>query len=245
MADPLAARIADTPEPVARMIGLSVLGELDPEKALELVGESYADESIDVRLRRDWARFSLALQTQDNFSAQAVAFLKVESLLPVGLAAITSGRDGISSTENGHIQVPSVNDNELGSGLLQVPKLPPGVTVAAIRPLLEHDDKEVVAQATYTLSLLGEDISLDVLVDAATEEGLAFHGPMTTLLLQAIADRNDDSMVDLIEKVYEVMGSDSEYYARTLYWQIRIMTGPNALRLRSKIRADHGMKQLI
>lgn len=241
----LAERLKTIPEPVARLVGLSVLGEIDADRARALIDDDHQDTTIDKRLRRDWARFMLSLQPQPEFARQAIAYLDDEALRSVGLSAIAKGYDGVSSTEIGHLSVPSEDDDMTFSGRLDVASIPAGIDPDVMRPLLRSDTADTVAMVTYVLVILGDDISLDALLEAAKQEGFQFGGPMTELLVKAIAFRDDESMIHHLETIYQSIDADSSYDARDLYWKIRIMTGPGALALRQRMRADFGMQTFI
>ena len=60
---------------------------------------------------------------------------------------------------------------------------------------------------------------------------------------RAIAYEDDTSRFPLITEIYERYEQES-YYVREFYWTIRIMTGPDALALRKRIRTEIGMDNL-
>ena len=65
------------------------------------------------------------------------------------------------------------------------------------------------------------------------------------LVYRAIAATGNDDDIAHIEVIYRILREpDHEYYISELYWTIRGMDGPNALRLRKLIRQEVGMERL-
>ncbi len=241
----LALRLEQINEPAARLLGLSVLGELVPERVAELVADDYVDPSIDAALRRDWARMAIASRSEGEAMALAIEMFDDQVLLPVALTFITESYDGISVTETGSLAVSGVGPQTYSYGRLTVPQISPLVDREWMLPLLEHADGIVAARATYALAIMGSDVDLAPLIDEARSEGFSqYLQGMTNLLVLAIASRDRDDEVEILEEVYAKMSIDSEYYIKEFYWKIRIMTGPKALALRKRIRDDVGINNL-
>lgn len=246
MAAKLAKRVAQFSEPIPRLLGLSVLGELDTAMVAELVGDSYLDRSTGDGLRRDFARFALASRGEPEAVDLSLTMLQDEVLLPVGLAYLAQGHEGVSSTEIGSIEVPSAIQDDASQGKLTVASVSSLVDADTLLPLLDHPDSDVVARATYTLIVLGEDVDLGPLERQARREGIdPYLGGTTDLLVKAIAFRNHDDDTAIIEEIYESMNKANSYLIRELYWKIRIMSGPQALQLRQRIRQEVGTSKLI
>ena len=241
----LASRIKDAQRPAARLIGLSVLGELSPEKVTELVGDDFRDVSIDQRLRRDWARMALANRGEQDAITLALEMMEDDVLLPVAMAFLTESYEGVSETEVGSVEVSGVDADSYSYGKLRIAKISPSIEVRHVKPFLDHADSEVVARATYAMVVLGEDVDIAPLIQQARFEGLSeYLSGMTNLLVMAIAFRNADEEVPILEEVYNLMSLDNEYYIRDFYWKIRIMDGPKALALRKRIREEISMSKL-
>ena len=163
----------------------------------------------------------------------------------VALTFITEGHDGIGLTEIGDIEVPG-DGTYHSSGKLQVARISRFVTSEVLRPFLRHSDASLVARATYALIVLGEAVDLEPLLNEARAEGLdKYLNGMTNLAVMAIAYRNDDDDVGVLEEIYSLLDKDREYYLQSFYWKIRIMTGPKALAFRKRIRSEVGMEKLI
>ena len=244
-ADSLSKQLQQVNEPVARLIGLSVLGELDSQQVADLVGDAYANSELDDALRRDYARFAIAALPEPESLNLSLRMLEDDLLMPVGLAYVAEGYEGVSNTEIGSIEVPGAMDI-YSTGALIVAKVSPRVDIADILPLVEHQDSAVVAMATFVLVVLGEDVDLAPLEREARKEGLGgYLSGATDLLVLAIAFRGHDQDVSILEEVYDAIRSGSQWTLRDLYWKIRIMSGPNVLKLRKRMREEVGISKLI
>ncbi|MCG8648331.1 MAG: hypothetical protein MI861_00775, partial [Pirellulales bacterium] len=135
VADQLASRLEQVPETPARLLGLSILGDLAPAKVAELVAEDYQDPAFDDVLRSDWARLAIASRGEDEAVGLAISMLDDDALLPAALAFITQGYEGIQSTATGSVSIPSVETTNFSNGKLVVATIPPGITSEILRPL--------------------------------------------------------------------------------------------------------------
>jgi len=140
----------------------------------------------------------------------------------------------------------SNNNNALSE---PIPTLPKEVTPELLRPLLKAGDSELAALAGFGLALLGEAEGLEPLLDYWRKQP-ANHQTWDKRVYQAVAQLGDDSQVPALEKIYSGLRSatTTAYMDTTtikdLYWTIRGMDGPNARRLRQRIRSEVGMPYL-
>ncbi len=121
--------------------------------------------------------------------------------------------------------------------------------VRLVRQLDQTDAllREAAALAGFALALLGEAEGLKPLLSYRRTHP----GPdeaWNQRAYQAIAQVDDDSQVPVLEQIYAKARSDNASSAHTqrfnikdLYWTIRVMDGPNARRLRQRIRREVGM----
>jgi hypothetical protein len=127
-----------------------------------------------------------------------------------------------------------------------VPTLPKWLTPQLLRPLLKAADPELAALAGYSLSLLAEPAGLEPLLSYWRSEPAGAER-WDKRVYQAVAQLDDDAQVAVLEKIYAGArsGSSSTYrdtsIIKDLYWTIRGMDGPNARRLRTRIRGEVGM----
>jgi HEAT repeat protein len=125
-----------------------------------------------------------------------------------------------------------------------VPRVPRTLDVAVARMLLRDEDAATAAGAGYLLAVLGDPSGLPALTRYWREHLSTDWG---NLLAMAIASLEDDAIVPILEEIYQqlnplVEGNRTESEIRRMYWIIRPMEGPNALRLRKKMRAEVGME---
>ena len=99
-----------------------------------------------------------------------------------------------------------------------------------LEPMLSDSDPEVGGYAGYLMCLLGDRRGLDPIIhvwqshrDDDTWRRLAY---------RAIAVVNDDSLTPTLTDMYGTFQA-REYNIRDFYWTIRIMTGPQVLKLAS------------
>lgn len=246
LAEPLAERIAKFDNTIARLVGLILLGEMDAVRAGEMVHEDYADSEKSETLRRDYFRLALSFKPASQGTQMAIDFLGDPALMPVSLAYLAEGQNGVSGTETGSLPVSTSVGMNFNQGKLVVANVSPLIPIESIYPLLESTEPMIAARATYLLAGRGEPVDLAPLKDAVRREGFGVYLSETNkLLIQAIAFRNDDKEVEFIREIYDAMNQSNEYTVKELYWMFRIMTGPRALKLRKQIREDIGIEQLI
>jgi hypothetical protein len=103
-----------------------------------------------------------------------------------------------------------------------------------------------VALAAYALTLLGDAGGLEPLLGYWRKRA-ARDGSWDKRVYQAVAQAGDDSKIYALEQIYAAARapSGSRYQdfsiIKDLYWTIRGMDGPNARRLRQRIRNEVGM----
>jgi hypothetical protein len=152
-------------------------------------------------------------------------YLQTESPALAELAAVLSGRDSLAE--------PS-------------PTLPKAITPDMLRPLLKAADPELAALAGHALALLGGPEGLEALLGHWRRRA-AKDQAWDKRVYQAVAHVGDDSKVSALEQIYagaRSAGASSYTDAsviKDLYWSIRGMDGPNARRLRQRIRNEVGM----
>ena len=245
IADRIVESVSQTKTPFARMMGISLLGDVDADRVDSLVANAYKDDKLDEPTRRDWARMALGAKGKKEATELAASWLDNETFLTVALDYIAEGHTGISQTEVASIEVPNAGPSVYSRGKITVPQVDAAIQPAAIKSLLDHKEPEIVAKATYLLIVMGEETDIAPLEKIFRSEGIdPYLSGWTDLYLMAIAMRNDDSNVTVLEEIYEKL-KDRSYRAKEFYWKIRIMTGSRALKLRKLIRDDHGMDNLI
>lgn len=120
-------------------------------------------------------------------------------------------------------------------------KPPPGVTVAMLEPLLADSDAEAAGYAGYLMCVLGDRRGLDPIIHAWQSH--RDDDTWRRLTYRSIAVINDDSLTPTLAQIYGTY-QKGEYGMGDFYWTIRIMNGPEILKLRKRIRDEVGMAAL-
>lgn len=120
-------------------------------------------------------------------------------------------------------------------------KPPPGVTGAMVEPLLADSDPDVAGYAGYLMCVLGDRRGLDPVVHAWQSH--RDDDTWRRLAYRSIAVINDDNLTPTLAEMYGTF-QKGEYGIGDFYWTIRIMNGPQILKLRKRIRDEVGMAGL-
>jgi hypothetical protein len=129
------------------------------------------------------------------------------------------------------------------------PALPKQLDPLVLKPLLKSPDEELAALAGFALCLLGDSEGLEPLL-RQWRKVEAKDRSWDKRVYQGISELGDDAQVGILERIYsraKAAGPASDTEAATvkdLYWCIRGMDGPNARRLRQRIRTEVGMPAL-
>jgi HEAT repeat protein len=240
-----------------RVIALGLLLSVAPEEAAGAARSTISDPKASPALRRD--AFQILLISGDSAQAQKEAFDALRGREPacqkLALSFLTSDSASLhvlrgalylqpdASAVGGLARSFANNGDSLAE---PIPTLPKGVTPEILRPLLKADDPEVAALAGYALALLGDGEGLEPLLSywrKRTEKDQAWD----KRIYQAVAQVGDDSKISALEQIYAGVrsagrsrGMDTSVI-KELYWSIRAMEGPNARRLRQRIRNEVGM----
>ncbi|WP_439624535.1 hypothetical protein [Gemmata sp.] len=237
-----------------RLAALVVLAAQDPASAAELSAAIYQDAATPPPLRRDAFQVMLVTRRPADATPAAVQAL-AEGEPGVRRAAVqflAIGADPLRQLRDRQVYL-NVHDRSFahyGSLRLEryVPRVPAGLPRAVLRQLLGDPDPVTGAAAGYLLALLGDDSGLAVLL-RYWRESARTDSDWTWLVVMAVSCLDDDSLVPVVEEVYRGLSPKDPDRRQTqqvqdLYWIIRPMGGPNALRLRKTIRADVGLQSL-
>lgn len=240
-----------------RITALLMLQQLDAEQVTEFARELIADESELDDLRRDAFRMWITTQTEREATEIAVAKISADETLfiPDALTALTSGRSQLVTVAGGRLPNPSayqrlvLNTSGLGSNGQQMqaifPEAPEGLTKELLHPLLESSDSASAARAAYLLVLLGERDAFPILYNY-WKSSVHSSAAWTRLVYRAISFLDDDRFIPDLIWIYENQLLPEPYSdsMKEFYWTIRIMTGPQILELRKRVRDEVGMDSL-
>ena len=236
-----------------RLVALVVLAGQDRAAAAEAAAGVFTDADAPAALRRDALQVMLLTRPAAEATAAAVAALAHpdRGARRVAVQFLSLGAGSLQTLHERHIYLGVGNDTPprtAGGTERYVPKVPAGLDRGTLRKLLRDPDPVTAAGAGYLLALLGDATGLPDLV-RHWRESARDDGDWVRLVAAAVACLDDDANVPVLEEVYrELAAQDAERRdttaIRDLYWIVRPMGGPNALRLRKTIRAEIGMGAL-
>jgi hypothetical protein len=224
----------------------------DQEQAAEVARQILEDKGVSPALRRD--AFCVLLCSQAPQARSQLALDRLANpdagIRNLALATLTGLEDPPYQTlRQGKVRLP-LPEGESSSRQVRnqnqtpiVAEAPKGLQAAMLRPLLTDSDPTTVAYAGYLLALLGEPEGLEPLLRHWREHERKTESWMR-LVYRAVSALGDDANVPLLEEIYRAMASDDSSNLRDFYWTIRVLDGPNALRLRKQMRQEVGMEKL-
>jgi len=240
-----------------RVIALALLLSVAPEDDAGAARSIINNPKASPALRRD--AFQILLVSEDLESAQKDALDALRgheaAFQKLALAFLTADSASLGMLR-GALNLHS--DTSAFAGLTRsfastpetlsepIPTLPKEITPEVLRPLLAAEDSEIAALAGYALALLGDAQGLEPLLSYFRKRA-AKDQAWDKRVYQAIGQVGDDSRISVLEQIYAGArsGGHSTYVdastIKDLYWSIRGMDGPNARRLRQRIRNDVGM----
>jgi HEAT repeat protein/thiol-disulfide isomerase/thioredoxin len=226
-----------------RLVALALVTYTADEGALQLAEQLADDAKLDAELRSDAFQIALVMESDRDARHRALAALKHADpqRRKLALEYLTSGRTYLGTLrEELMLQGGGGVTYFSHGGAPNLPKPPIGLEAAQVRPLLAETDPQAAAEAGYLLALLEQPDGLETLLRFV-------HGKddwrWEQLAVRAIAVLDDQAHVAVLKEIYaglEHRGSE----VRDFYWTIRLMTGPEILKLRKQIRDEVGMANL-
>jgi hypothetical protein len=234
-----------------RLVALVLLAKLDPPDAAAAAAAIVADPTVAV-LHRAARQIQLVTLPKADATRFAVATLRAAdpAARRTAVLFLTIGTDPLRQVVSGVYldRDYSARALESSDGSEYIPTVHRGLDVATLRGLLTDTDPVTAAGAGYLLALLGDAAGLPALVrhwrEAARDDW-----EWGRLVVTAVACIEDDAQVGVVEEVYRSLLSDDgdpkdRSAVKALYWIVRPMGGPNALKLRKTIRREVGMPAL-
>ncbi len=237
-----------------RVLALALLLSVVPDDARAAARPVVDDLHLPASLRRDAFQVLLLSGNRAQGRKEALNALRGRDLplQNVALRFLISD-DGLSVLRERislWAETPAANqlrrspDNPLAP---PIPTLSTEVQPDLLRPFLNASDPDTAALAGFGLALLGEAEGLKPLLSYWRKQP-GNDQAWNQRAYQAIAQLDDDSQVPVLEQIYAKARSASGSSAynqridiKDFYWTIRVMDGPNARRLRQRIRRDVGM----
>jgi HEAT repeat protein len=240
-----------------RVFALALLLSASPEDAAAAARSIINDAKAPSALRRD--AFQVLLISADSAQAEKDAEGALRGNEPMfqklALFYLTSDSASLSSLRKAlplHANTPAFTKlttafgNSANTLSEPIPALPKAVTPQLLLPLLKANDPELAALAGFALALLDEPAGISPLLNYWRNQA-ANTQSWDKRVYQAVAQLDLDSQVPALEKIYSSARSASHSTYRDMsivkdmYWTIRGMEGPNARRLRQRIRGEVGM----
>jgi hypothetical protein len=193
-------------------------------------------------LRRDAFQVLLAVQPSQRQRARlAIEALRSPDLQrrKLALACLTDNQQQLAVFRDkifSYVDIGTTSGWTDGTPI--IPEPPAGLEVAHVRPLRDDPDPLVAAQAGYLLALLGQRDGLDPLLSYWRSRDR--NDPVRRLVYRAIAVLDDSSR---LADLNEIADSLVDYELREFYWTVRIMSGPEILQFRKKLREDPRMSK--
>jgi HEAT repeat protein len=238
-----------------RLTALLLLNRIDKNKVAELTREIVENDSEPAPLRRDAFRILLVSQTDREATDTALEVLNRKDFhfREDAVIALTMGRSEITAVAEERLSIASHYDRYGDRNFppsrepLQAifPEAPEGLSKEELFPFLQSSDSKTAARAAYLLVLLGERDAFSIL-HAYWESSAKSDPKWSRLVYRAVAFLDDERFVPDLIWIYENVISIEEHSETTkdFYWTIRIMTGPQILELRKRIRDEVGMNSL-
>ncbi len=236
---------------------LLMLDKLDPETAKATAKKWIDSEEIqeveDLAFRlllkptptpRDYNNYN---NPPDEDRSYAVEYLKTDKLWKFDLAIqfLAVGEEALAEVEEYSVFFRS-NQYFYGSSnsevKVRIPKPPKGLTLDHLAPKDLTLGAESKAYVAYFRSLLDPKADITDLLDR-WRVNKDFEST-SKLVFEAVASTNNDDEIPIVEEIFKLHGKNDTSFAADLYWTIRVMDGPNALKLRKKIRDEVGMNRL-
>jgi|GEM_PF-726166 len=235
---------------LTRQIALTMLYWMNAQNAAKIAGELLETNS-DSEVTNIALQIRLASLETSKLEAGAVPLLKRvnDAGKKTILQTLAYERErGYRFSSDGSLQIPANNSSifysESGNEpKLRVPKAPAGLDAADFVTLLESEDAESRALATYYSILLDDTQPVAGMIEYWSRNKNDAH--LSLMVVDVVSLREDDLMVPLLEEIYKLHGGrDRSAFSSTLYWTIRSMSGPSAMALRQRIRQEVGMDRL-
>jgi hypothetical protein len=232
-----------------RLIALALLARASLADAVEAAQTIFEDARTSHELRRD--AFQIMLQCRNKAEGRQAAIGALADrdaeVRRLALLALADEPSSFSSLREGQFHVrlenPTLDIRPHSEPGPIVPEVPRGLKPEALHRFLQDSDPRAAALAGYLLVLLGDENGLGPLLKIWRERAKT-DPSWARLVYRAVAVLNDDGRVSLLEEIYRGYQRDDRYQLGEFYWTIRTMDGPNALRLRKRIRQEVGIENL-
>lgn len=231
-----------------RLLALVLLVLAAPEESAAVARQVLDDGAAPVSLRRDALQVLVLMLEQAPAEQVAIAALRHRepAVREQALTLLARGFDQGHGLRDGKLYLnhPVRHVTHYRGQQNNTVEAPRGLDAGVLRPLLADAKPSIAAHAGYLLTLLHEPAGLEPLLRQWRADGSADHA-WARLVYRAIAALGDDGQVPILEEIYRGYNpQQSQLNIRDFYWSIRVLEGPDALRLRKQIRKEVGMENL-
>jgi HEAT repeat protein/thiol-disulfide isomerase/thioredoxin len=236
---------AESGTEMQRLAALALLVSISPEEASKTAAKLYTQADLSPAIRTDAFQVMLLTSPEKQSTALAISVLKEPAKnwehRKLAVRSLALGQQHLNELRN-HIYLSySSSSSRISFGEDSGPEIKPpeGLTAEMIRPMLADTDKEAAACAAYLLVLLGDRSAADTLFAHWREKGKD-ESMWQGLVYRAVAAIGDDALVPIVEEIYSELAAHNRWGSAELYRTIRQMKGPNALKLRKRMRDEQG-----
>ncbi|MHB0957776.1 MAG: HEAT repeat domain-containing protein [Pirellulaceae bacterium] len=233
-----------------RLTAIALLAPIAAERAMEESRRLTDDASVAESVRLDAFQLLLLIHTPADRTREAIAALADPDprRQRIGLRFLATGTDSLALLSDSGIVVSlELFDDVFGmssmvfnDGQAIIPEPPRTLQPAHVRPLLTSTDPELAAFAGYLLTLLGEPDGLEPLLTYWRSQTRTTS--LDRLVYRAIAVRDDPQYIPILRDIYARLRQ--EWELKQFYWTVRIMSGPEILEFRKRLRREIGITNL-
>lgn len=187
----------------------------------------------------------LLSQSREDGTKTAISFFSASPpLRKTAISYLAAGAEPITNVQ-GEMALTTSNSEivfrTLSANSQFAVKAPDGLTREMLEPMLKDGDPEVVAYAGYLLCVLGDRRALDSLIQTWRDN--RDNTTWRRLTYRAIAIVGDDELTPVLDEIYATYRAQA-YEVSDFYWTVRVMKGPQVLKLRKRVRDEVGMERL-
>jgi hypothetical protein len=232
-------------------VALGLLLPALPDGAGEVLRKVMNDPRAGPSLRRDAFQMLLGSQPAAGRRRSAIDALNdaAPGIREVALAVLANAFSYSAPSLELKLNAHRYNESHVSmvgvtSGVPIVLEPPADLKPEQLRPLLRDPNANIAGLAGYLLALQHDPAGLDALIRAWRAQPTE-HDTWAPLVYGAVAILHDDNKVPLLEEIYRnYVRNERIYQVPQLYWTIRVMDGPRALRLRKQMRSELGAAAL-
>jgi hypothetical protein len=224
-----------------RMLGWILWSALDFQAAKGKLLTMIDDENLSEATRHQF--LVIYLDHANAKEGEKLVGSKLDSPLPAvrrtSLAYLVEGYQSLDTTDNGGVKLSYGafgHNPTYDTSNFPIRSLPKGISIDEVRPLAADADPLTAARAGYLLVLAGDPTGIEPLL-VAWQNGEGADDALAVLLCRVIAVVDSESYVPILERIYALKREDKSS-AQTLYWTIRDMKTPGAVKLRKRMRGD-------